>query len=123
MNRRQFISATTGAVAFARGPSAFAVQKAHYDLVIRGGRVIDPSIRLDTVTDVAISGGRIAAVDRDVSADATEVLDASGKLVVPGLIDIHTHCGRSAEGPAMVLEDGVTGWIDAGSRTTSIAER
>jgi dihydroorotase len=116
MNRRQFLSATAGVAAFARVPSAFAIQKAHYDLVIRGGRVIDPSIRLDTVADIAISGGRIAAVERNISADATEVLDARGKLVVPGLIDIHTHCGRSAEGPGMVLEDGVTGWIDAGSQ-------
>jgi dihydroorotase len=93
-----------------------AAQAAHYDLVIRGGRVIDPSVRFDAVADVAISGGRIAAVERNLSADATEVLDARGKLVVPGLIDIHTHCGRTADGPGMVLQDGVTGWIDAGSQ-------
>ena len=42
-------------------------------------------------------------------------LDARGKLVVPGLLDIHTHAARSAEGPGLVLQDGVTGWIDAGS--------
>jgi len=78
--------------------------------------VIDPSIRLDTIADVAISSGRIAGVERNLSADATEVLDARGKLVVPGLIDIHTHCGRSADGPGLVLQDGVTGWIDAGSQ-------
>jgi dihydroorotase len=116
MNRREFLSATAGVVALARVPRLFAGQAPHYDLVIRGGRVIDPSIRLDSVIDVAISGGRIAAVDRNISVDATENLDARGKLVVPGLIDIHTHCGRSAEGPGMVLEDGVTGWIDAGSQ-------
>jgi len=78
--------------------------------------VIDPSIRLDTIADVAVSGGRIAAVERSLSADATEILDARGKLVMPGLIDIHTHCGRSADGPGLVLQDGVTGWIDAGSQ-------
>ena len=116
MNRRQFLAATAGVVTFSGAPRVFATQRTQYDLVIRGGRVIDPSIRLDTVTDVAISGGRIAAVDPNLSADATDVLDARGKLVVPGLIDIHTHCGRSAEGPGMVLEDGVTGWIDAGSQ-------
>ena len=43
-------------------------------------------------------------------------IDARGKLVVPGLIDIHTHTARSAEGPGLVLQDGVTGWIDAGSQ-------
>ena len=116
MNRRQFLSATAGVVGLARVPRPFAGQAPRYDLVIRGGRVIDPSIRLDSVVDVAISGGRIAAVDRNISVDATEYVDARGKLVVPGLIDIHTHCGRTAEGPGMVLQDGVTGWIDAGSQ-------
>jgi dihydroorotase len=66
--------------------------------------------------DLAIAGGRIAAVQRTLPGDATDVLDARGKLVVPGLIDIHTHCGRSADGPGMVLQDGVTGWIDGGSQ-------
>lgn len=116
MNRRQFLSAAAAGVAtFAHRSAAFAGQAAHYDLVIRGGRVIDPSMRFDSVADVAISEGRIAAVERSLSADATEILDARGKLVVPGLIDIHTHCGRSADGPGLVLQDGVTGWIDAGS--------
>ena len=117
MNRRRFLStAAAGVAGLAGAVRSIAAQAAHYDLVIRGGRVIDPSIRFDAVADVAISGGRIAAVERNLSADATEVLDARGKLVVPGLIDIHTHCGRTAEGPGMVLQDGVTGWIDAGSQ-------
>src|SRR5262245_34859531 len=117
MNRRQFLSAAAASVAtFANTPRTLAGQAAHYDLVIRGGRVIDPSIRVDAVADVAIAGGRIAAVERTLSADATEVLDARGKLVVPGLIDIHTHCGRSVDGPGLVIQDGVTGWIDAGSQ-------
>jgi dihydroorotase len=116
VNRRQFLSAAAAGVAtFTHRSAAFAGQAAHYDLVIRGGRVIDPSIRFDSIADVAISEGRIAAVERSLSADATEILDARGKLVVPGLIDIHTHCGRSADGPGLVLQDGVTGWIDAGS--------
>jgi dihydroorotase len=116
MNRREFLSsAVVGAATLARAPHIFG-QAAHYDLLIRNGRVIDPSVRLDATADVAISGGRIAAVEPRLSADATEILDARGKLVVPGLIDIHTHCGRAADGPAMVLQDGVTGWIDAGSQ-------
>jgi dihydroorotase len=117
MNRRQFLTtAAAGVATFARAPGSFAAQAAHYDLVIRGGRVIDSSIRLDTIADVAISSGRIVGVERNLSGDAAEVLDARGKLVVPGLIDIHTHCGRSADGPGLVLQDGVTGWIDAGSQ-------
>ncbi|HZM92425.1 MAG TPA: amidohydrolase family protein [Vicinamibacterales bacterium] len=118
VNRRQFLSAAVAGAAatFAYVPRSFAAQATKYDLLIRGGRVIDPSVRLDAVRDVAIAGGRIAAVEPSIAAGAAETIDARGKLVVPGLIDIHTHTGRSAEGPVMVLQDGVTGWIDAGSQ-------
>ena len=98
---------------FARVPKAFA---AGYDLIIKGGRVVDPSVRLDAIRDVAISGGRIAAVEPNIAGAAADTMDAHGKLVVPGLLDIHTHCGRFTQGPGLVLQDGVTGWIDAGSQ-------
>jgi dihydroorotase len=111
MNRRRLLC-TAGAVLLAGVPGAFA---ATYDLLIRGGRVIDPSTGLDAVSDIAISGGRIAAVAPNIAADAAETIDARGKIVAPGLIDIHTHAGRSADGPPMCLQDGVTGWVDAGS--------
>jgi dihydroorotase len=114
LNRRQFLTtAAAGAAMLARGPRAFA---AKYDLIIKGGRVIDPSVRLDSIRDVAISGGRIAAVESTIAGDAADTIDARGKLVVPGLLDIHTHTARSAEGPGLVLQDGVTGWIDAGTQ-------
>jgi dihydroorotase len=117
VNRRQFLSAAvSSAVTLTHLPRAFGAQALKYDLLIRGGRVIDPSVHLDGVRDVAITGGRIAAVDPTITADAVETIDARGKLVVPGLIDIHTHTGRTVEGPGMVLRDGVTGWIDAGSQ-------
>jgi dihydroorotase len=116
LDRRQFLSGAASVAAFGRVPTAFWAPPARYDLIIRGGRVIDPSVRLDAIRDVAISAGRIAAVDVDIAADTADTLDARGKLVVPGLIDIHTHTARSAEGPGLVLQDGVTGWIDAGSQ-------
>ena len=113
MNRRQFVSvAAAGAVMFARIPNAFAQT---YELVIKGGRVIDPSIGLDAIRDVAIAGGRIVAVDSNIAANAPSTIDARGKIVAPGLIDIHSHAGRSKEGPPLCLQDGVTGWVDAGS--------
>src|SRR5262245_44943839 len=116
VNRRQFLSsAAASVVMLGRGPSLLA-QATKYDLLIKGGRVIDPSVRLDAIRDVAISGGRIAAVEPSITAAAAETIDARGKLVVPGLIDIHTHTARSADGPRLVLLDGVTGWIDAGSQ-------
>ena len=118
--RRQFLAtAAATAATFAHASRAFAAQRTKYDLIIRGGRVIDPSVRLDAVRDVAISGGRIAAVEANIAADATEaaeIIEARGKLVVPGLLDIHTHVARSVDGPGLVLQDGVTGWIDAGSQ-------
>ncbi len=116
LNRRRFFSlaaAGAGAAILSRARSVFA---ASHDLIIRGGRVIDPSVRLDAIRDVAISGGRIAAVEASIAGDAADTIDAHGKLVVPGLLDIHTHCGRFPEGPGLVLQDGVTGWIDAGSQ-------
>jgi dihydroorotase len=115
MNRRQFVTAAAGAAILSRATSAFAAQGG-YDLIIKGGRVIDPSVRLDAVRDVAISGGRIAAVEANITASAAETIDARGKIVTAGLIDIHSHCGRDGRGPGMVLQDGVTGWIDAGSQ-------
>ena len=115
LTRRTFLhragAAGVAAVAGARGLFA-----AKYDLLIKGGRVIDPSRRLDAVRDVAITGGRIAAVDANLAAaDAASTLDAAGKLVVPGLIDIHTHV-RSKEMPSICLSNGVTSLLDAGSQ-------
>src|SRR3989475_4007679 len=115
MNRRRFVTAAAGAAIFSRATNVFAAQGG-YDLIIKGGRVIDPSVRLDAVRDVAISGGRIAAVEANITAGAAQTIDARAKIVTAGLIDIHTHCGRDGRGPGMVLQDGVTGWIDAGSQ-------
>lgn len=112
MNRRQFVRAGALGALLARIPGAYA---ASFDLIIKGGRVIDPSSGLDAVRDLAIAGGRIAAVDTNLAGDAAATIDARGKVVTPGLIDIHTHAGRSKEGPPLALLDGVTGWIDAGS--------
>jgi dihydroorotase len=114
MERRQFIYATTGVAAFAR--IALAAPPKKYDLIIQGGRIIDPSSRLDAVRDIAIAGGRIAAVREKITADAAEKVDARGKLVVPGLIDIHAHAARVKDGPQLCLADGVTGLIDAGTQ-------
>ena len=113
MNRRQFVhAAAVSVVTFARGSKSLA---ADHDLIVKGGRVIDPSLRVNAIRDVAITGGRIAVVEADIAADAAQVIDATGKVVVPGLLDVHTHYARDEEGPSLCLADGVTGWIDAGS--------
>ena len=114
VNRREFVYAAAASAALcARASSLFA---ATYDVIVKGGRVIEPSLRIDAVRDVAILDGRIAAVGPDIVADADDVVDARGKLVVPGLLDVHTHYARDTDGPTVALADGVTGWVDAGSQ-------
>jgi len=113
VNRREFVyGAVAGVVTLARGATVFGQG---YDLVISGGRLIDPSLRLDAPLDLAVAGGRIAAVGAGIDPRGAEVIDATGKLVVPGLLDVHSHYARDAAGPGVALSDGVTGWVDAGS--------
>jgi dihydroorotase len=62
------------------------------DLILRGGRVIDPSQNIDGVRDVAFASGKVASVAEHIEAGPqTVVRDVSGKIVTPGLIDLHTH--------------------------------
>jgi len=111
MNRRKFLR--VAAVLAWRGSLAAA----EYDLVILGGRVIDPSQRMDRMADVAIRNGKIAAIRGQISSSAAaETIDARGKLVVPGLIDIHLHARDAALPPSEILSTGVTTMVDAGSR-------
>jgi dihydroorotase len=94
---------------------------ASYDLVIRGGRVIDPAQGLDGVLDVAVRDGRVAAVGAALSSgDAREVLEARGQLVLPGLIDTHAHVyqyvtGRfGLEADMVGVHSGTTTVVDQG---------
>jgi len=112
LNRRQFLYSSIYLSLLSQ--KAFA-QTGRYDLIVRGGRVIDPSLRRDLVADVAVQDGRIAAVAANISATAAQEIDASGRLVMPGLLDIHGHYARDSQGPHICLSDGVTGWVDAGS--------
>lgn len=61
------------------------------ELLIKGGRVIDPANDIDDILDVLVKDGRIQAVGKDLSGEAAEVMDATGKLVCPGFIDMHVH--------------------------------
>ena len=92
-----------------------------YDLLIKGGTVIDPSQGLNDVRDVALSGDRVAALGVGIAeSQAAEVMDAAGLIVVPGLLDLHVHSfwGVSHYGvdsDIAHLSKGVTTALDAGS--------
>ena len=92
-----------------------------FDLVLKGGRVLDPSTRLDGVQDVAVEDGKISRISADIPAgEAVRVIEVGGKLVTPGLIDLHAHVfegvNRTGVNPDLggVLS-GVTTIVDAGS--------
>ena len=89
-------------------------------LLISGGRVIDPASEFDGVADIAITDDKIVEVGPDLShLTADRTLDASGLLVVPGLIDIHahtyTHMGSGVDPDLIGVQSGVTTIVDAGT--------
>ncbi len=92
-----------------------------YDVLLKGGRVICPASGIDGHYDVAIRAGRIAAVETTIlPSSAADIIDVTGKLVLPGLIDTHAHVyqyvtGRFGLNPDMVgVRSGVTTLIDQG---------
>jgi dihydroorotase len=100
-----------------------------YDLILRGGRVVDPSQHLDRSLDIGISKGVIVAIEPNlVPSSARRTVEVHGKLVTPGLIDVHAHCtgrlntaaGLDADvagvlaGVTTVVDAGSTGWANFG---------
>ena len=92
-----------------------------YDLLVKGGTVVDPSQEIHQTCDVAFSRGKVAAIEEGIAeSQAQEVIDASGLIVTPGLVDLHTHVywGVSHYGidaDDTCLAKGVTTVVDAGS--------
>ena len=92
----------------------------NYDIVIRGGEVVDPSQSLRQFCDVAVSNGKIAAVENDIDCSlARTVIDARGQLVTPGLIDLHVHVYPHSplglDPDSLCAAGGVTTMLDTGT--------
>ena len=96
-----------------------------YDVIIRGGRVIDPRNKVDGVLDVGLRDGKVSVVGDLSGANASDVIDAAGKLVTPGLIDLHTHLFKDFSifgidvdelsprtGVTTSVDTGTAGWIN-----------
>ena len=92
-----------------------------YDLLIKGGRVIDPAQKLDDQLDIAVNGDKIACVTKNISpTESKQVIDAKGKIVTPGLIDSHCHVYSKQNPPGtepdtVGVNQGVTTVVDGGS--------
>ncbi len=92
-----------------------------YDLLVKGGTLVDPALKLHAKKDVAFTDGVVSAVDDDLSkTEAREVLDASGRIVTPGMIDLHVHVFYGVshfgiEPDPTCLAKGATTVVDAGS--------
>ncbi len=101
----------------------------HFDIVLKGGHLIDPKNKVDDILDVAVVNGRIAKIAKDIdTAGAAQVILAAGMYIVPGLIDIHTHvffgtdperhyCNgtKSLKPDEFTFRSGITTVVDAGS--------
>ena len=90
------------------------------ELVLRGGRVIDPASGRDETADVAFGDGKVTGVGPDLASSGAEIVDACGLVVVPGLIDLHTHVywgGTSlgVDAAEVARRSGTTTFVDAGS--------
>ena len=123
-NRRQFLSqigASSLVLSTEMARAARQESGVAYDLLITGGRVIDPIQRLSADRDIAVANGRIAEIAPMIPhARARQVIDASGKIVTPGLIDLHGHVYdrgiRISVDPDQVgVARGVTTIVDGGS--------
>jgi dihydroorotase len=92
-----------------------------YDLIVKGGTVIDPANGVHGLNDVAVEAGKIARVSPNIPAEeGRRVLDVKGKMVTPGLIDLHTHVYDGVNGNGVNpdlggVRAGVTTMVDAGS--------
>ncbi len=91
-----------------------------YDLVITGGRVMDPETNLDAIRNVGVNGGKIAIITED-NIEGKETIDAKGHVVAPGFIDMHSHNCAIPFGEKCAMRDGVTTPMELEVGVTEVA--
>jgi dihydroorotase len=134
LSLKTLVTCVVGVIAVTIPARYASAQSPQYDLLLKGGHVVDPANHIDGAMDVAIAKDKIAAVAKDIPAEqAGKVVNASGLYVTPGLIDIHFHIGHGGaplnwfapDGRAhteplgipadIALQSGVTTIVDAGT--------
>ena len=123
-SRRRFLEVSawsTTAALCPRGWGASDIAAPAFDTIIRGGHVIDPSQSLSGRRDIAIAGPRIAQIAERIEPtdSSTKIINADGKVVAPGLIDLHTHVGSPDTPLGLAMDDltaatGLTTCVSAG---------
>jgi dihydroorotase len=83
-------------------------------ILIKGGRVIDPANNLDEVSDILVENGKIAKVAKNIKANGSEVIDAAGKIVIPGLVDMHVHLREPGREDKETVETGTRAALKGG---------
>ena len=89
------------------------------DMLIKNGRIIDPANGVDKIGAILVSDGKIAAIDADGEAGAEEVIDATGKIVGPGLIDMHVHFREPGDEEEETIASGATAALAGGFTTVA----
>ena len=124
MNRSRVLGPLLAIAVALSGGLLLRAQSGSHDVIIRGGRIVDGTGNPWFAGDVAVRNGRIVAIGRLPNATASRVIDATGRIVAPGFIDLHTHSDISllADGTAQSkVRQGVT--LDVLGESTSVAPR
>jgi len=125
LSRRRFLklaSTATTTTLWSKETLLFGQTTFSYDILIRGGDVIDPSQSLRGKRDLLVHDGRVVRIEPEIAGvSAKQVIDAKGKLVVPGLIDLHGHIGLKGESLGLPVDSlmaftGVTTCVSAGDK-------
>lgn len=92
LDRREFLTVAAGTAAGLAGTGLNQERREIFDLVISGGHLVDPAAGMNAALDIGIAGGRVVQIAEHIlPSEGRRVIDATGRIVTPGLIDVHVH--------------------------------